>query len=32
MHEIVGFIQLGCALTLGVAGGWALHQMGVVMG
>ena len=30
MREVVGFIQLACALTLGMAGG--LHQMGVVMG
>jgi hypothetical protein len=32
MREVVGFIQLACALTLGMAGGWAVHQMGVVMG
>jgi hypothetical protein len=32
MREVVGFIQLACALTLGIAGGWAVHQMGVVMG
>jgi hypothetical protein len=32
MRAIVGFIQLACALTLGMAGGWAVHQMGVVMG
>jgi hypothetical protein len=32
MREAVGFIQLACALTLGMAGGWAVHQMGVVMG
>ena len=27
MREVVGFIQLACALTLGMAGGWAVHQM-----
>jgi hypothetical protein len=32
MREVVGFIQLACALTLGMAGGWAVHQMGVVLG
>ena len=32
MREVVGFIQLACALTLGMAGGWAVHQMGLVMG
>jgi hypothetical protein len=32
MREVVGFIQLACALTLGMAGGWAVQQMGVVMG
>jgi hypothetical protein len=32
MREVVGFIQLACALTLGMAGGWAVHQTGVVMG
>jgi hypothetical protein len=32
MPKVVGFIQLACALTLGMAGGWAVHQMGVVMG
>jgi hypothetical protein len=26
MREVVGFIQLACALTLGIAGGWAVHQ------
>jgi hypothetical protein len=31
MRQIVGFIQLACALTLGMAGGWAVHQMSVVM-
>jgi hypothetical protein len=32
MREIVGFIQLACAMTLGMAGGWAVHQMSLVMG
>jgi hypothetical protein len=32
MRAIVGFIQLACALTLGMAGGWAVHHMGLVMG
>jgi hypothetical protein len=32
MPEVVGFIQLACTLTLGIPGGWAVHQMGVVMG
>jgi hypothetical protein len=32
MREVVGFIQLACALILGMAGGWAVHQTGVVMG
>ena len=32
MREVVGFIQLACALTLGMAGGWAVQQMGLVMG
>ena len=32
MREVVGFIQLACALTLGMAGGWAVRQMGLVMG
>jgi hypothetical protein len=32
MRAIVGFIQLACALTLGMAGGWTVHQMGLVMG
>ena len=32
MREVVGFIQLACALTLGMAGGWAVHQMGLAMG
>jgi hypothetical protein len=31
MRAIVGFIQLACALTLGMAGGWEVHQMGLVM-
>ena len=31
MREVVGFFQLACALTLGMAGGWALHQMGVMI-
>ena len=29
MREVVGFIQLACALTLGMAGGWAVRQMGL---
>jgi hypothetical protein len=32
MREVVGFIQLACALTLGMTGACAVHQMGVVMG
>ena len=32
MREVVGLIQLACALTLGMAGDWAVHQMGLVMG
>jgi hypothetical protein len=32
MREVVGFIQLACALTLGMAGGWAVHQTDLVMG
>jgi hypothetical protein len=32
MHTIIDFLQLACALTLGMAGGWAVHQMGLVLG
>jgi hypothetical protein len=32
MRAIVGFIQLACAVTLGMAAGWAIHQTGLVMG
>jgi hypothetical protein len=32
MREVVGFVQLACALTLGMAGRWAVHQMDLVMG
>jgi hypothetical protein len=32
VRAIVGFIQLACALTLGTAGRWAVHHMGLVMG
>jgi hypothetical protein len=31
MREVLSFIQLACALTLGMAGGWSVHQMGVAM-
>jgi hypothetical protein len=32
VREVVGFVQFACALTLGIAGGWAVHEMGSVMG
>jgi hypothetical protein len=32
MRQVVGFIQLACAFTLGMAGGWGVHHMGLVMG